>query len=285
MQDRVLLRDAPLAVYNAVMPATRSIGLLSDIAEDQWGLITRRQAVQAGIPRTTMERLTADGSALKKVAHGVYRLAGAPEPDHLELRAAWLQLAPDVAGWEREPKDGVVSHRSAADMYGLGHLPEERHEFTVTGRRQSRREDVRIHRRALANAEWIVLRGLPVTCPARIASDLLYDKEDPTSVAHVIGDALRGINDYPGTIADALAPHAARFGLRRGDGIALLRWMLDLIDDRDADRWMSEARGHVNRRTDTERTEAFVVRPFVDPLLDGTATGVWDHERGAWLAE
>jgi hypothetical protein len=61
--------------------------------------------------------------------------------------------------------------------------------------------------------------------------------------------------------------------------------MLDLIDDRDADRWMSEARGHVNRRTDTERTEAFVVRPFVDPLLDGTAAGVWDHERGAWLAE
>jgi hypothetical protein len=28
-----------------------------------------------------------------------------------------------------------------------------------------------------------------------------------------------------------------------------------------------------------------VVRPFVDPLLDGTAAGVWDHERGAWLAE
>lgn len=257
MQYRTLLRNAPLTVYNAVMSNTRSMGLLSDIAEDQWGLITRRQAVQAGIPRTTMERLTADGSALKKVAHGVYRLAGAPEPDHLELRAAWLQLAPDVAGWEREPKDGVVSHRSAADMYGLGHLPEEHHEFTVTGRRQSRREDVRMHRRALTDAEWIVLRGLPVTRPARIASDLLYDKEDPTSVAHVIGDALRGINDYPGTVADALAPHAARFGLRRGDGIALLRWMLDLIDDREAELWMSEARGHVNRRTDTERTEAF----------------------------
>ena len=255
MQGRLLLHYTPLAVYNAVMPNTPSMGLLSAIAEDQWGLITRRQAVQAGIPRTTMERLTADGSALKKVAHGVYRLAGAPEPDHLELRAAWLQLAPGVAGWEREPKDGVVSHRSAADMYGLGHLPEERHEFTVTGRRQSRREDVRIHRRALGDAEWIVLRGLPVTRPARIASDLLYDKEDPTSVAHLIGDALRGINDYPGTVADALAPHAARFGLRRGDGIALLRWMLDRIDDREADLWMSEARGHVNRRTDTERTE------------------------------
>jgi len=26
-----------------------------------------------------------------------------------------------------------------------------------------------------------------------------------------------------------------------------------------------------------------VVRPFVDPLLDGTARGTWDHERGAWV--
>jgi hypothetical protein len=256
MQHPVLLRSALHSVYNAVVPTTPNLGLLSDIAEDQWGLITRRQAAQAGIPRTTMERLTADGSVLKRVAHGVYRLAGAPEPDHLGLRAAWLQLAPDVAGWERRPKDGVVSHRSAADMYGLGHLPEDHHQFTVNGRRQSRREDVRIHRRALTDEDWIVLRGLPVTRPARIASDLLYDKEDPTSVAHVIGDALQGTNEDPGTVAVALAPHAARFGLRRGDGLALLGWLLDLIDDREADLWMSEARSHVNRRTESERTRA-----------------------------
>jgi hypothetical protein len=95
-----------------------------------------------------------------------------------------------------------------------------------------------------------------VTRPARIASDLLYDKEDPTSVAHVIGDALQGTNEDPGTVAVALAPHAARFGLRRGDGLALLGWLLDLIDDREADLWMSEARSHVNRRTESERTRA-----------------------------
>ncbi|HTX58470.1 MAG TPA: nucleotidyl transferase AbiEii/AbiGii toxin family protein [Verrucomicrobiae bacterium] len=28
-----------------------------------------------------------------------------------------------------------------------------------------------------------------------------------------------------------------------------------------------------------------VVRPFIDPLFDGTARGVWDFERRAWVSE
>jgi predicted transcriptional regulator of viral defense system len=233
------------------MPSYPALGRLTEIAEDQWGLITRRQAVDAGVGQTTIDRLTADGSVMRRVAHGVYRMIGAPEPDHLQLRAAWLQLAPAVMAWERDPSDGIVSHRSAADMYGLGHLPEDQHHFTVARRRQSRRSDVRIHRRRIESAEWIVLRGLPVTRPARIASDLLYDREDPAAVAHVVSDALRGENEHPGIAADALAPHAARFGLRQGDGLALLQWMLDLVGDPTTNLWLSEARAHVDRETDT----------------------------------
>jgi len=94
-----------------------------------------------------------------------------------------------------------------------------------------------------------VLRGLPVTRPARIASDLLYDREDPAAVAHVVSDALRGENEQAGLIVDALAPHAARFGLRKGDGLALLQWMLDLVGDPTTSLWMSQARAHVHRET------------------------------------
>ena len=129
----------------------------------------------AGISPRTLNRLTAAGGPLEKVAHGVYRLRGAPPADHETLRAAWLQLAPGLPVWERTEDQGVVSHRSAAEMYGIGHLPEEHHDFTVGARHQSRRPDVRLHRRALNDTEWIVLRGLPVTRPSRIASDLLYD--------------------------------------------------------------------------------------------------------------
>jgi hypothetical protein len=85
---------------------------------------------------------------------------------------------------------------------------------------------------------------MPVTRPSRIAADLLDDKEDPEAVAFVVADALRAIYDYPGAFADALVPYAARFGLRRGDGMALLGWLLDLVGDPETAQWMEEARAH-----------------------------------------
>jgi hypothetical protein len=133
-------------------------------------------------------------------------------------------------------------------MYGLGHLPADQHEFTLPKRRQTRRPDVRFHVRPLTNAEWISLRGLPVTRPSRIASDLLRDHEDPDAVARLVTDAIRRIYDYPGTIADSLAHHAARFGLRKGDGLALLRWFLDMTGDPEISRWIDEAQADLDRK-------------------------------------
>ncbi|MDQ3485038.1 MAG: hypothetical protein M3445_06460 [Actinomycetota bacterium] len=230
-----------------------TLSRLARIAEDQWGLVTRRQAQLAGVPPATLGRVTTGGDVLERVAHGVYRLTGAPIPDHLDLRAAWLQLAPEIPAWERRPEQGVVSHRSAATLYGFGHLPADGHDFTLPKRRQSRRPDVRLHQRRLQDSEWITLRGLPVTRASRIASDLLYDREDPEAVAHLIADAVRGVYDYPGTFADALAPHAARFGLRKDDGLGLLRWLLDLVGDPDTQRWMDEAKEHTGRAAEPER--------------------------------
>jgi hypothetical protein len=219
------------------------------MAEEQWGLVTRQHAVKvAGVAPATFARLASDGSILERVAHGVYHLTGAPLPDHLDLRAAWLQLAPDTPAWDRQPDQGVVSHRSAAALYGVGHLPADEHDFTLPQRRQSRRADIRLHQRPLEDQEWIDLRGLPVTRPSRIASDLLDDREDPEAVAYVIADAIRSVYDYPATFADALASHAARFGLRRDDGLGLLRWLLDLVGDPETSRWMDEA-----NRSATER--------------------------------
>ena len=243
---RKYLRTASIESYSAVVARYPTLTRLAKLAEDQWGLITRRQAERASVSRATLQRLATTG-VLDRVAHGVYRLTGAPPPDHLELRAAWLQLAPEVPAWERTPEQGVVSHRSAAVLYGLGHLPADRHEFTLPVRRQSRRKDVRLHHRPVQPGEWVVLHGMPVTRPSRIAADLLDDKEDPEAVGQVIADALRAVSDFPGTFADALGPHAARFGLRRGDGLALLRWLLDTVGDPETSRWMDEARAHIAR--------------------------------------
>ena len=239
-----------------------TIAKLAPIAEDQWGLVTRRQAQDAGISAATLQRLSADGSLLERVAHGVYHLAGAPVSDHAQLRAAWLQLAPETLAWERTADQGVVSHRSAAAVYGLGHLPADRHDFTLPRRRQVRRSDVSIYRRELGSGEWIALRGLPVTRPSRIAADLLGEREDPEAVGHVVADALRGATEDAGTFVSALAPRAARFGLRRrgrrGDAALAAR-----------PRWRSR-NTEVDGRRSSDRHGRFALRHGV-AVLGGPA--------------
>lgn len=224
-----------------------TINRLAPIAADQWGMITRSQAERAGVPHATFDRLVDDEDLVERVAHGVYRLKLAPPPDHLMLRAAWLQLAPATPAWERRPEQGVVSHRSATALYAIGDLPADQHEFTLPTRRQSRRPDVRLHRRQFADREWIWLRGLPVTLPSRIVDDLLRDDEGPEAIAQITADAIRALYDSPGAFAEALGGHAARFGLRRSDGLAMLGWLLDLVGDPETPRWMSEARDSVQR--------------------------------------
>lgn len=209
------------------------------IADEQWGLITKQQAESTGVAWTTLARGVKRGS-LERIAHGVYRVRGGGEPEHLELRAAWLQLEPGVPGWERTPESGVVSHRSAAALYGIGHLPADTHEFTLGVRRQTRRKDVKLRRGDVAH-DCTTVGGLPVTRPSRIAADLLADGEDLGAVAELVVDSLRPVLDHPGAVAQAIRPYAAKHGLRPHDGIGLLRWLLDLSGDPDREKWLAEA--------------------------------------------
>lgn len=238
-----MLHYDTLSLYNAAMPTASTLATLADLAEDQWGLFTRRQAEATGMAWTTLSRLAAAGSGVvERIAYGVYRLRGAPPVDHLDLHAAWLQLAPGTPAWERTPDTGVVSHRSAAGLYHLGHLPADVHEFILPTRRQSRRPNVRLHRGHLEHDEWTWREGLPVTRPSRIAADLLVEREDPQAVGYVIADALRSAHDDPRTTADALAPLASRYGLANKDGVAVLRWLLDLIGAPETLTWLNQAR-------------------------------------------
>lgn len=218
------------------MPSYLTLERLAELTEDQWGLVTRRQAERAGVSRATIQRLVAAG-VLRRLAHGVYQVIGVPTPDVASLRAAWLQLAPDAAAWDRTADQGVVSHRSAAAVLGLGHLPADRHEFVLPVRRQSRRPDVRLHLRSLPAGDWAHVSGLPVTTPARTAADLLDDEEDPGAAGQVVADALRTGRETPRAFTRALGRHAAHHGLPTGDGAALLELLLELAGDPNPSRW------------------------------------------------
>lgn len=206
------------------MSAVEALGRLAELAEDQWGIVTRAQAKQLDVPATTLARLASHDGALERVAHGVYRLRGVAPVSLPDLRVAWMQLSPGTLAWERTEQEGVVSHRSAAVLLGLGDLTADRHEFTVPHRQQTRRRDVRLHRQPLGADEWTRSAGdlLPYTRAARLVADLLMDNEEPSAVAEAMVDALDRQLENPASMASALSPFATKFDLAAGDGVGLL---------------------------------------------------------------
>ena len=222
---------------------TRSSPLhrLQNLAHEQWGLVTRRQMEAQGVSPASIHRMSRDGASLERVATGVYRFVGAPTADHEALRAAWLQLQPDVPAWERDAQSGIVSHRAAASLFGFGTLPADCFDFTVGSRRQPFRPDVKIRTRSIGSDEWMRLTGLPVTRPARIVSDLLFDREDPVAVADIAVGALDLGIEPPRRFIHALDIHAHRFGLRSDDGRGLFAWLLGLSGHARRDEWLAIA--------------------------------------------
>lgn len=220
---------------------------LTELAGGQWGLVTAHQAQAAGVSRTQLHRLVAV-DVLDRVSQGVYVLRAFAGDDLLNLRAAWLALDPARLAADRLvdlTPTAVVSHASAAHLYGHGDLLADRHEFTMPTRKQTRRPEVRLHRSALAAVDVTLHRGLPVTTPARTVLDLLATHHDGEHVAAVLADAVRARLIDLAALAVRLAPFAARYGLPRGDGVATLEHLLGLGDvtaEVEADAIVASAR-------------------------------------------
>lgn len=204
---------------------------LSGVAEDQWGLVTADQARSVGVPPQQLARLARAGS-IERLAHGIYRLRGSPEPDYVGLRAAWLSLDPRRKAWERlhDPAGAVVSHTSAASLYGVGELRADVHEFTLSVRKQTRRPDIRLHKGIVDAEDQIIVLGLPTTRAGKMLGDLLGDGVDAETVGGMTKEVLDTVQEYPRVVASHLAPYAHRFGLLRGDGWALLDYLLSTVD-------------------------------------------------------
>jgi hypothetical protein len=120
----------------------------------------------------------------------------------------------------------VVSDRSAAVLFGFGDIDADVHEFTVPVRRQTRRDDVRFHRRALGPTDWTLHHGLPVTTPVVTIRDLAAGNLDGDHLARVVRDALLASAVDPDIVGETLAPFAAAYGAHPGVGADLLRNLL-----------------------------------------------------------
>lgn len=195
----------------------RALQTVSQIAADQWGLITTRQALGQGMSALDMSRLATDG-LLVRVRHGVYRVSATPPHSLDGLRAEWLALKPGVTALERIafPTAGaVVSGPTAAWIRDLGVVSGLPYEFALPYRRQTSQSQVMLRMRAYRPEEVEIVAGLPVTTVQRTIADLLFDRLDLDQVRQIVEDCRPGIFS-PATLSAMIPTLARRYGITRG---------------------------------------------------------------------
>lgn len=186
--------------------------LCSAIAEKQYGLIERQQALQAGVSPAGVSRRLASRRWLQ-VLPGVYRFAGVPTSWEQSLKAATLW------GGDR----CVVSHETAAALHGLTLSGSRVH---VQSPKQLQRPNIAAHRTRFWGSHRVQVKGIPATSVTRTLRDLSASL--PTkSLEKVLDEAIRqGMTD----VARLKAELCRYGGNRRGT-----RGLRRLIKSRDSD--------------------------------------------------
>ena len=136
---------------------------LNQISARQHGLITRRQAIDAGLSASAVQRRLLD-HRWTPMRSGVYAVGGVPPTWEQTVMAACL------AGGE----GAVASHATAARLWGLERVPSAGCIHLTSGpQRRIRLDGVSAHRSTrLSRADLATRRRVPVTAPARTIIDV-----------------------------------------------------------------------------------------------------------------
>lgn len=207
-----------------------ALRLLAEVTPYQWGMVTSAQAGVYGVTRLDLARLSQAGH-LKRLAHGVYMDSGAPSDQFEDLHAAWLSTEPKLMAEARlaDRAHGVlVAGASAARLHDIGDLWTDRYDFVTARRRQSQRAEIRYRQRFLDSEDVALVHGLPVLTVERTIADLVEEVGDLSLVADALRDAVQQRNLDLDRLRELLAPLAGRNGLKKGDGDALLRRLLEI---------------------------------------------------------
>ncbi|MGD0454594.1 MAG: type IV toxin-antitoxin system AbiEi family antitoxin domain-containing protein [Solirubrobacteraceae bacterium] len=175
------------------------------LAESQAGYFTARQALAAGMDRSTLRHHARPGGRYERVRRGLFRLRHFPSSPHEHVVAAWLALRGTPA---------VVSHESALELYDLSDvIPNAVHISLPRAKRGQRpRPGVRFHTLELppGPAEIRPFLGMPVTSPERTIVDSLQAGTQPEQIELAVHQALdRGLTT-PTRLRAAIAGRPAR---------------------------------------------------------------------------
>ncbi len=169
------------------MPRSRMDELFA-LAEENNGLLTSKEAREAGIMDSVLARLARRGR-LDRVARGVYRIAHYPADRFAQYKEAVL--------WARAskgPERIALSHETALLIYGISDANPAGVHLSVPRNARLRRECPKwivIHRADLSSEDVTEQEGMPVTSMERTILDVLTATHRIDLVRQAIGDARR----------------------------------------------------------------------------------------------
>lgn len=179
-----------------------SFEILDRVARPQYGLLTTRQLLDAGLSNVLIRRYVNEGR-ISPVRRGVYRLCGT-QPSWRASALAAVLAAGDGA---------VLSHRSAGALWGFLDYRSEVGPLEVTSERQLRVRGARGHRHRLAATEVTTRFGIPVTTAERTLLDLAQSVP-ARQLGSLCDDGLRRRIVTLGRLHAVVAKHGGR-GRRR----------------------------------------------------------------------
>lgn len=168
---------------------------LFDIAQQQAGHFTAKQALEAGYSRR-LQHYHASRGHWFRIDRGLYRLKEFPPGKHEDL-VRWTLWSGGKA---------VVSHESAAALHELGDILPSRVHLTVPpGFRKKDGTGVLLHREPLEKSEIEEGEGYFMTRPLRTLIDLLSAGVEGDWAAGAIRDAFRRGLVSPSDLYGAIA--------------------------------------------------------------------------------
>jgi predicted transcriptional regulator of viral defense system len=199
----------------------RSHSRLAELAEEQYGVVSYRQLRQLGFSKGHVYRAH-DADRLRRVHRGVYAVGHSEVSPHGHCRAALLAFNDNP----------VVSHRSAAWLWGL--FSYARKEVDVTFAGKCRRRGIRVHRvMAIADHDVKTLDRIRVTSLPRTLFDIAASEPKRELERAVDRARRRGVLDLDAI--DQMLRRRVRVG-----GAAQLKQALSLYRKPAFDRARSE---------------------------------------------
>jgi predicted transcriptional regulator of viral defense system len=222
---------------------------IAELAERQHGVIARWQMLALGVGRGAIARRL-ERKQLHLIHRGVYAVG------HRRLsRMAWWMSALLACG-----PDAVLSHRSAAVLWGILENARATVDISVPRRRRGR-GGVRLHQAALAPDERTIEAGIPVTTVARTLLDL----------------------------APVLQRHELNRALERAEALRLsdVTPLVALMERHNGRRGMANLRAATKEQLRPAVTKSELERRFlrfVDKArLPRPETNVWLQIAGEWI--